>query len=42
MVYPAVEVREECAQTTTPVRALTHDQQIAEYVRLVEEARMRT
>lgn len=42
LLCPAPDVRDESAPRLTPVPALTHDEQIAEYVRLVEEARMRT
>lgn len=42
ILSPTLEVREAGAEHSTPVPALTHDEQIAEYVRLVEEARMRT
>ncbi|MEO5937319.1 MAG: hypothetical protein ABIP81_08900 [Terriglobales bacterium] len=42
LLCPAVDARDEAAPGVTPAQALTHDEQIAEYVRLVEESRMRT
>ncbi len=43
LLCPAPDARrEERDERSNPTQVLTHDEQIAEYIRMVDEARMRT